>query len=422
MLVMCLAAAGCLVAQAPAADGPAESGSNWLWDLIQQGKISAAARYRFEMCDRDGAPFTGAAYAPTLRLALGYETPSFHGLSVFAEGAAVLVTGPADYSIPTLPSQNRPDRPAILEPRGVDLNQAYLKWRRGAERRSVALTAGRQELMLNDGRFVSTSFWRQDHETYDAAKLNAELPGDFAFTYAFINRYYRVVGHDAIDGKPPMHTHLLDLAWKKRGRVKVSVYGLLLDYRSPAQYTLSTETWGVRATGPYQLNPEWSVLYTAEFANQRNFGDNPNRVDVNYHLYELGPAWRGIGLKAGYAFLGGRSATDIMTTPLAQPSNGWTDLFSTVPSVGASHGLEARYLSTSGPLRRPGGPTYTLTYYDYHSDSHRIYYGSEFDLALAYKIKRVTDRWEVGWRVGRYRADGLYTNTLRTSVWSGFTL
>src|SRR5258708_7857906 len=75
-----------------------------LWSRLKEGKVSAEARYRFEAFERDGAPFTAPAYAPTLRIALGYETPTFHGFAAFAEGAALIVTGPADYSIPSVPS------------------------------------------------------------------------------------------------------------------------------------------------------------------------------------------------------------------------------------------------------------------------------------------------------------------------------
>jgi hypothetical protein len=393
-----------------------------LWSQLKLGKISADIRYRFETFERDGAPFTAPAFAPTLRLGLGYETASFHGFSAYAQGVAVFVTGPPDYSIPKLPSQNRPDRPAILDPRSVQLSQGYLKWARGLQKKKLAVTVGRQEIVLNDGRFVSSSYWRQVHGSFDAARFDAELPRQISFTYAFVGRQLRVDGPDATDGKPPMHSHMLDLAWMKPGQVNVSLYSLLVDYRSPAQYSLSTQTFGLRASGPYEVNPAWSILYAAEFANQRNFGNNPNRVNENYYLAELGPVWRGLGLQAGYALLGGRSATDKLSTPLARPFNGWTDLFIDNPSIGVSHGLEARYLSAGGPLVPLGRADLTLIYYDYQSDSHRIHYGSELDLALAYRVTRISDRWEIGWRFGRYWADHLFTNALRTSIYTSFTL
>ncbi|HTW31945.1 MAG TPA: alginate export family protein, partial [Candidatus Sulfotelmatobacter sp.] len=304
-----------------AQDGDQPAGEA-LWTAIRQGKFFTDVRYRFEGYERDGAPFTGTSYAPTLRIALGYESPGFHGFSAFAQGAGVVITGPVDYSVPTLPSQDQPDRPAILEPRGAQLSQGYLKWQNESEDHRLIVVVGRQEMALNDGRFVSISSWRQIHETFDAARADFNFNPQLAFTYAFINRYYRVVGHNATDGKPPMHSHLLNLAWRDPGRAHLSLYGLLLDYRSVAQYALSTQTFGLRAEGPYQINPTWSVLYTAEFAKQQDFGTNPNYVNANYSLTELGPGWRGFGLKAGFAFLQGRSSTNEITTPLANPFNG----------------------------------------------------------------------------------------------------
>jgi opacity protein-like surface antigen len=415
--VLCLAAPFALAAQKPE-----ESAPRSLWSHLKEGKISADIRYRFEMFERDGEPFTAPAYAPTLKISLGYATPSFHGFSAFAQGVAILATGPADYSIPTSPSQNRPDRPAILDPKSLELGQGYLRWTGGPQNKRLELTVGRQEIMLNDGRFITISTWRQDHQTFDAAKLKAELPWHVSFSYAFLNRAYRVMGHDATDGKPPMHSHLLDLAWRKGDKVNVSLYGVLLGFRAPSDFNLATQTFGLRATGPFQFNQNWGAVYTAEFANQRNFGNNPNMVNANYYLGELGPAWRGFSVLGGYALLGGRSVTDKLSTPLAHPFNGWTDLFANNPSLGNSHGLEARYLTANGPLRLLGGVRSTLTYYDYHSDSHRIHYGNELDMALAFRVRRVSDRWEIGWRFGRYWADHLFTNAVRTSVYTSFSL
>ena len=417
IIAICLAIP--LGLRAQDAEKPASSA---LWTALQQGKVSLDLRYRFESYERDGAPFTGNSYAPTFRIALGYETESLHGLSAFAQGAAVLVTGPADYSVPTLPSQDQPDRPAILDPRALQLSQGFLRWKHVAEGHTLTATLGRQEIALNDGRFVSISSWRQIHETFDAARMDMDITRYAAFTYAFINRYYRVVGHDATDGQPPMHSHLLNLASQKAGRINASVYGLLLDYRSFPQFALSTRTFGARATGPYRINPQWDVLYAAEFANQRNFGSNPNHVDANYCLAELGPSWRGFGFKGGYTLLQGRSPTDEVTTPLANPFNGFTELFGTTPNLGTSNGLEALYLTASGAVKQLGGTTVIVTYYDYHSDGNRIHYGSELDWALAYKVKKVSKRWEIGSRFGCYWADRLYAHALRLSGYTQFTL
>jgi hypothetical protein len=401
---------------------PQEPAPRRLRPWLKEGKISFNTRFRLESFERDGAPFTATAYAPTLRLALGYETPVFHGFSVFAQGEAVVVTGPADYSVPALPPQNRPNLPAILDPKSLEMSQGYIKWRHGIPDKKFEVTVGRQELTLNDGRFLNISNWRQVHGTFDAARIDTDLPLNFSFTYAFINRFYREDGYNAADGEQPMHAHMWNLRWRKPDKIGIAFYGLLLDFRAPAQFAMSTQTYGLRVTGPYQFDRDWSLVYTAEYAKQMNYGTNPNRVDANYYLGELGPGWRGFTFKAGYALLGGRSVTDKLTTPLAPPSNGWTDLFFNDPSAAGGNGLQARYLTANGPIRFLDGAIGTLIFYDYHSDNLHIHYGRELDSALSYKVKRITNRWEIGWRFGRYWSDQLFTPALRTSIYTSFTL
>lgn len=401
---------------------PSQSPAHQTWDWLKRGQVSANIRYRLETFQRDGAPFTAPAYAPTLRIALGYETPAFHSFSAFAQLGAVEITGPADYNDPTLPPQNRPDRPAILDPKSLELTQGYLAWTHNIDHKRFVIRVGRQELTLNDRRFLGVSFWRQVHGSYDSAGFDLDLPRDFSFTYTYVNRFNREAGYNATDGQPSMHTHVTNLVWTKPDQIRLALYTLLLDYRSPAQFSLSTQTYGLRANGPYQFSKDWRLIYTAEFAKQMNYGANPNRVDANYYLGELGSGWRGLEVNAGYALLGGRSSTDELTTPLAPPFNGWTDLFFNNPSSPAGSGLEARYLSATGPVKYLNGALATLVYYDYHSDFPRVHYGSELDLAMNYKIKRTANRLEIGWRFGRYWADRLFTNALRTSVYTSFTL
>ena len=281
---------------------------------------------------------------------------------------------------------------------------------------------GRQEITLNDGRFLNYSAWRQVHGSFDAARADIDLPRHLSLTYAYINRFYRQVGYDATDGHPLMHTHLWNLVWNMPGLARVAFYGLLLNYQAPAQFTMSTQTYGLRANGPFAITKDWKLLYTAEYAKQKNYGTNPNRVDANYYLGELGAEWHGFGIKAGYALLGSRSLTDKLSTPLAPPFNGYTDLFFLNPSGGGGHGLQARYLNASGPLQFLDGTVATLIFYDYHSDSLHVHYGREFDTQFVYKMKRISNRWDIGWRFGRYWSIDLFTPALRTSVFTSFTL
>jgi hypothetical protein len=389
--------------------------------FLKKGKLSAAARYRYEVFDRDEPAFTHTAQASTMRLAAGYETPTFYGFSAFGEFEGVYALGLDDYSISTVPSQNKPGYPAILDPLGSELNQGWVRWQWAGDDLRAVVTLGRLEVALNDGRFLSISYWRQNHESCDTAHLNLDLPLGFGLTYAYFDRVHRVMGEDASDGQPTMNSHLYDVRWKQKDVVNVSAYGLLLDFRQSQFFTSSTRTLGLRCEGPWKLDADWALCYTAEFANQRDFGENPNYVDANYWLGELGFAFKGHTVKGGVAWLGGRSVTDKLSSPLAHPFNGRTELFALTPSIGNSHGLEAEYVSASGPVGPVDGLTYTVTLYDYHSANDRIHYGSELDLGMIWKVKPVSEKLEVGFRFSKYWADRLFGATLRGAIYTSYT-
>jgi len=85
------------------------------------------------------------------------------------------------------------------------------------------------------------------------------------------------------------------------------------------------------------------------------------------------------------------------------------------------NGLEALYVTFTGPVPRVKGLTYTATYYDYHADTGGAHYGSELDAALEWKAAPIHKNLTLGWRFGQYYADTLFSDSLRTSVYAAFT-
>ncbi len=392
-------------------------------EIFTKGKFSGQARYRYEIYEQDAsaaAPIVGTGVASTLRLALGFETAPFFGLSAFIEGEAVIQLGAEDrYRIPTVPDQNNAGYPIIVDPEGIELSQFWLNWKIPAT--PVELRVGREELSLLNGRFIGNSAWRQNHQALDLASIKASFDvagGRLLARYAYMNRIYRTLGYEATDSPLYMDSHFMNLEWAKKDRVTASAYGILLDYDRPDQAYLSTSTIGLRVFGPWMINPDWGIHYVADFAHQADYGGNPFEISSNYWALELGPQYKGHKLYFGWTVLEGESTTDKVTTPLAPPNNGWVEKFLLNPSLGDSHGLNAIYLTATGPVPFVKGLTYTVTFYDYHSDSNRIHYGSELDAQLEYKFAK---HYAVGWRFGNYWADNLFTDSLRTSVFASFT-
>lgn len=392
------------------------------------GKVSASARYRFEFYSQESSPsvpITDDAYASTLRTVVGYETRPFYGLSVYGEYEGVHALGLDDYRIPTVPSRRNLKRPIILDPESNELNQAYLRYSGFNGRLTSRI--GRQEILLNNGRFVSFSSFRQNHQTFDAASISSEPLPNWKLFYAYIDRMQRVIGLDATDGEIDMNSHLLSTSYSWTQRGTLTSYAYLNDNREDKLPTTarpffnSTKTFGSRLEGPWRLDSEWSILYTLEYANQSDYAQNPHRVSVDYMQVELGASWNKIALKTGYTRLEGNSSNNVFQTPLAHPHNSWVEKFTITPSLGENHGLQVFSGSLSAPVPRFDDLTATLIYYEYWADQGGAHYGRELDSSLEYRLSSIDPRWIVGWRFGYYWADALFTDSVRTSLYTSFS-
>jgi hypothetical protein len=398
------------------------------------GKPAVALRYRYEYLDRED--LARHARASTLRAALGYETQAFHGFSVFGQFEGVTSVGPTDYKLPTNDASFRQnqgdnaDRPIVPEAIGNEINQAYVKYANAW----LAVKLGRQEIALNNARFISVIPWRQSNQTFDAASVEVTpLPG-VGLSYIYIDQVNRPIGAGVLDGQLDMNTHVGNLTYKRPGQLNLAVFDLRLVYRNlPALVNAqgapvtnpttgqpqrvadgSTNTVGARLEGPYQLEARWAVLYALDFARQTDIAANPLHVAANYYNAELGIAFRGFGLRAQYSVRQGTDAPttgEAFQTPLAHTWDGWTENFARTPKSGLR--LVAAHLS--GPVPAVAGLSATLAYFDYFADrslpdatiSSGDHYGREVDGGLEYRFVALDKNWAVGGRLAYYADDKL---------------
>jgi hypothetical protein len=192
---------------------------------------------------------------------------------------------------------------------------------------------------------------------------------------------HRVSGDDALDTlarERDLDTHLAELAWK-HGIQQVSGYAWLLDDQDLE--SASTATLGVRAvTDAVHDGRGWGLAL--EFAQQRDYADNP--LDFSHHYWLVEPAYtlHGTTLRAGWEHLGGNGA-HALQTPLAtlHAFNGWADKFLTTPPAG----LEDRYLG-AGCKFHGKRLDWQLAWHDYHADDGDAHYGSEWDASLGFPV------------------------------------
>src|SRR4030095_10188030 len=93
----------------------------------------------------------------------------------------------------------------------------------------VTVKLGRQNVVLNNARFISFSPWRQANQTLDAANVEVTAFKGLAINYLFINQANRTIGHDALDGQLKMSTHVANVTYKRPGIVNLAAFSLYLD-------------------------------------------------------------------------------------------------------------------------------------------------------------------------------------------------
>ena len=374
---VCTAGAGAATAQTEAPDAALQL----QWD----------ARLRSEQVDSDA--FDRSARAQTLRLRLGLHAGFGHGWSAFLEGAAIASAGDRYNS----GANGRTRYPAITDPRGSELNQAWIRW--GSDRGGVTL--GRQRLILDNHRWLGNVGWRQFEQTYDAIASEWRPVDGWSVRYDWLDRVHRVSGPDALNllaRARSLDTHLLNIA-RTTGTQQWTGYAYLHEDRDVA--AASSATFGARWTGT-ALHDGTGPSWTLEFARQSDYRNNPADFALDYWLLE--PSWsvRGITVKPGWEHLGG-NGRNALQTPLATLHifNGWDDQFLTTPPGG----LDDRYVTINGKFGRAGLAAqlgWVVTYHDFHADRGGRY-GSEWDGSLAFPV---THGIHGLLKLADYRADG----------------
>jgi hypothetical protein len=332
------------------------------------------ARLRHEQVD--DAAFNPHAYANTLRLRLGLRANLGSGWTALLEGAGVAAAGEHYNS----GANGNTQYPSITDPHGTELNQAWLGWQ-GSQ---FGAKLGRQEIMLDNQRWIGNSGWRDFEQTFDALTTQWKPSAHWMVRYDWLGRVNRVAGPDAVNplaSKRLLNTHLLNVAWEQGAQQWVG-YAYLHKDKDVA--TASTATYGVRWTGKPAL--EGGFGWAAEGARQYGYANNPQNVAHSYWLLE--PSWTqyGVTAKLGWEHLGGDGRTALQT-PLAtlHVFNGWADQFNVTPN----NGLQDYYATFNGNFGNQGVArklAWIVGYHDYQADHGGAHYGNEWNASLSYPL------------------------------------
>lgn len=390
-LAACLLSTTLATFAAPGLAIAAEGQGDWIVDT----------RLRYEFVDQDG--FADEARALTLRARLGYETPAWEGFKalVEVEGVAALSD---DYNSTT---NGNVGYPTVLDPEAAELNRAQISWT--GERTS--LVVGRQRVILGNARFVGNVGFRQNEQTFDAARVAFKVTPATTVTWIYIDRVQRILGDDSPQGEWDSDSHLVQLE-TKTPLGQLTAYGYLLDFETaPLQ---SSATWGARLTGARPLTSGPSITWEVEYARQGDHGSNPVDFDLDYLALSAGLKKDARYVSVGLERLDGNGARGF-GTPLAtlHAFNGWADVFLATPARGLTD------LNLKGGTTLPVGSRklkLAAAIHDFSDADGGLDYGREFDASASLPL---TPKLSLELKAARFDGD-LPAFADRTKVW--FTL
>lgn len=361
------------------------------------GKPTVDLRLRYEGVDQ--ANTLKDAEAATLRLRLGYETGQFYGFGAFVEAETVTALGSDRYNSTV---NGKTNYATVADPEATEINQAYLSY---AGITDTKLKYGRQRLILDNHRFIGNVGWRQNEQTFDSFTLtNTSLPKT-NITAGYIYNVNRVFSDKSPQGNFKMNSPIFNVNYKGWGLGEVVGYGYLLDFSDLA--ASSAQTYGLRLKGSTPIGGV-KALYTAEYAMQREYQDNPRDFNLKYYLLEAGVGLSNFEFKLGYEVLGGNGTVGFQT-PLAtlHAMNGWADQFLVTPGAG----LKDAYLSAATTVL---GTKFEVIYHDYRADSTSKRYGTEWNLQA---VKAIDKTYAVGVKYASYNAKGFSVDTDKFWLW-----
>ncbi|NJN50775.1 MAG: porin [Gammaproteobacteria bacterium] len=353
----------------------AESGTPDIADLINDGAVKLALRYRYEGVDDDA--FDEDARASTLRTRLTLESGSYLDFSGALEFDNISEVIADDFNAGAGNTPDRTEYPVVADPDGTEINQLYIDYK-GFEH--MRLRLGRQRIALDNHRFIGNVGWRQNEQTYDAFSTTWDRE-TLHVNYAYVDGVRRIFGEEVSAGREEQdNTNLLN------ARLDIAAVGALSGYYyhidSHDNPATSTGTFGVRLAGQQQLD-EVGLRYAAEIAHQRDAGDNPASYDANYFLLDGGVIIDNFDIGFGWEVLEGNEGTtgEAFATPFAtlHAFNGWADKFLSTPA----EGLDDKYFKAKATF---GALAAEFAYHRFEGQDSSDDLGAEWDVAVGYQF------------------------------------
>ena len=269
-------------------------------------------------------------------------------------------------------------------------------------------------LEFADQRFVGSSSFRQNQQTYDAVHMTWSPTPKLAIDAAYAWSDRTINGIDGFGARPQAisgSNWFGTIAYTTPvGTIAPFAYLVDQDDVAVQGFRLASQTYGARFTGTRPIGGLWKLGYTASYARQSDYHRNPNDYAASYALGEVTVARKLLLATVGYEVLGadrGAALTSVQT-PFSSlfKFQGWADKFTTTPPDGVRdlYGSLGYGWKQAGPL---ANVALSAVYHRFESDRLVRHYGDEIDLLASVKRGRAT----VSARYAHYKAKAFATDT-----------
>ncbi len=355
-----------------AANPPSPSPESSIVDAINGGKPIVEFRPRFENVDQ--ANLLPAADAYTVRMHIGWETAAWRNLTGLVEYEVVQHVGTEHFNT-TL--NGKTQYPGVSDPDTAELNRAQLTWKPISQ---VQAVVGRQRILIDDQRFVGGANWRQDEQTFDAAKLDLTF-GRLKATYIYLEKVNRVFA-EAADWKSD--SHLFNASYTLAEPLRIEGFVYALDFKqSPANSSL---TYGGRFGGSTWVSL-FKVGYDATYAHQTDYRNSPTHFALDFWEGDVAGTFDIYTAKLVYESLQGDGHKGF-ATPLTtlHPFGGWADVFLTTPAVGLRNLNESLSIKPRFKATYFFNPEFQVRHHNFWAEKTGASLGSEWDFQLTGNI------------------------------------
>jgi len=339
--------------------------------MTAKDEINLSLRYRLEHVDQDNA--LKDALASTLRSRLTATKKLSSQWRVQLEVDHVEVVGGDTYNSTV---NGRTNYATVADPRGTDVNQAYIEYRHHAY--GTAVTGGRFRMNHLNQRFLGGVGWRQNEQTFDGLRVQQQIGRDLTLDVAAIHNVNRIFGPKGPQANQRGDVYTAVLGWTLSDRQTVSAFVYDFDFRD--WQGQSSRTLGVDYRLHLPIAEHAPLVVHAVFARQDDAHANPNAYQHDYH--RLSAAWkhRNLGMELGRERLGG-NGENAFQTPLAtlHAFQGFTDLFLVTPA----DGLQDHFIKLDHPV---GKVQFVVGYHYFSADRNARQYGEEWNLMVHHQF------------------------------------